>query len=44
MMKPGRVRKACGRVRVTVQLVDAEMDTHIWAERYDRDLKKTRLL
>jgi adenylate cyclase len=24
---------------VTVQLIDAETDTHIWAERYDRDLK-----
>ena len=35
----GSVRKAGGRVRVTVQLIDAETDTHIWAERYDRDLK-----
>ena len=35
----GSVRKAAGRVRVTVQLIDAETDTHIWAERYDRELK-----
>ncbi len=34
----GSVRKAGGRVRVTVQLIDAETDRHIWAERYDRDL------
>jgi adenylate cyclase len=35
----GSVRKAGGRVRVTVQLIDAETDRHIWAERYDRDLE-----
>ena len=35
----GSVRKAAGRVRVTVQLIDAETDSHIWAERYDRELK-----
>ena len=27
------------RVRVTVQLIDAETDRHIWAERYDRELE-----
>ncbi len=32
------MRKAGDRVRVTVQLIDAETDRHIWAERYDRDL------
>jgi adenylate cyclase len=32
------VRKAGARVRVTVQLIDAESDHHVWAERYDRDL------
>jgi adenylate cyclase len=31
----GSVRKAADRVRVTVQLIDAETDTHIWAERCD---------
>lgn len=35
----GSVRKAGGRVRVTVQLIDAETDRHIWAERYDRELQ-----
>jgi adenylate cyclase len=34
----GSVRKALDRVRVTVQLIDAESDRHVWAERYDRDL------
>jgi len=34
----GSVRKAGNRVRVTVQLIDAETDRHIWAERYDREL------
>ena len=35
----GSVRKAGNRVRITVQLIDAETDRHIWAERYDRDLE-----
>ena len=35
----GSVRKAGNRVRVTVQLIDAEADRSIWAERYDRDLE-----
>jgi adenylate cyclase len=34
----GSVRKAANRVRITVQLIDAETDRHIWAERYDREL------
>ena len=34
----GSVRKAGNRVRVTVQLIDAEADRHVWAERYDREL------
>ena len=34
----GSVRKAPDRVRVTVQLIDGETETHIWAERYDRKL------
>jgi len=34
----GSVRKAGNRVRVTVQLIDAETDRHVWAERYDRQL------
>jgi len=32
------VRKAGSRVRITAQLIDAVNDTHIWGERYDRDL------
>ena len=35
----GSVRKAGRRVRITVQLIDAETDRHLWAERYDRDLE-----
>jgi adenylate cyclase len=31
----GSVRKAAERVRVTAQLIDAEMGHHIWADRYD---------
>jgi adenylate cyclase len=34
----GSVRKHGNRVRVTVQLIDAEADAHLWAERYDREL------
>jgi adenylate cyclase len=34
----GSVRKAGDRVRVTVQLIDAEADHHVWAERFDRQL------
>src|SRR5690606_33592571 len=35
----GSVRKAGRRVRVTVQLIAAEPDRHVWAERYDRELE-----
>ncbi|UCI10383.1 winged helix-turn-helix domain-containing tetratricopeptide repeat protein [Mesorhizobium sp. B1-1-8] len=34
----GSVRKVGSRVRITGQLIDAEDGSHIWAERYDRDL------
>jgi len=34
----GSVRKLGNRVRITCQLIDAEDGTHIWAERYDREL------
>jgi len=34
----GSVRKAAGRVRITAQLIDGSSDSHVWAERYDRDL------
>ncbi len=35
----GSVRRAGNRVRITAQLVDAAHDTHLWAERYDRELE-----
>ncbi|RPI15187.1 MAG: hypothetical protein EHM60_05010 [Lysobacterales bacterium] len=35
----GSVRKLGDRVRVTVQLIDAPADRHLWAERYDRQLQ-----
>ena len=34
----GSVRKSGNRVRVTVQLIDAESGNHVWAERFDREL------
>ena len=34
----GSVQHAANRVRVVVQFVDARTDTHLWAERYDREL------
>ena len=35
----GSVQKAGDRVRITAQLIDAQTGRHLWAERYDRDLK-----
>ena len=35
----GSVRKAEDQVRITAQLIDALKGHHLWAERYDRDLK-----
>jgi adenylate cyclase len=35
----GSVQKSESRLRITVQLVDAIKGRHVWAERYDRDLK-----
>jgi adenylate cyclase len=34
----GSVRKAGNRVRITAQLIEAATGTHLWGERYDRDL------
>jgi len=34
----GSVQRSANRVRVSAQLIDARNDTHVWAERYDRDL------
>jgi adenylate cyclase len=35
----GSVRSAGGRVRITAQLVDGTTGQHLWADRYDRELK-----
>lgn len=37
----GSVRKDGNRTRITVQLIDAIKGHHLWAERYDRDVKET---
>lgn len=34
----GSIRRAEGRVRINAQLIDAASNTHIWADRFDRDL------
>jgi Tfp pilus assembly protein PilF len=40
----GSVRRAATRVRINVQLIDAEDGTHLWADRFDRDLADIFLL
>ncbi len=35
----GSVRRAGKRIRVNAQLIEATTDTHLWAERYDRDVE-----
>jgi adenylate cyclase len=35
----GSIRKDENKVRITAQLIDALTGHHLWAERYDRDLK-----
>ena len=34
----GSVRKAGNRVRITAQLIEGASDSHLWAERYDRNV------
>ncbi len=34
----GSVRRMVERIRISVQLIDAETGNHVWAERYDREL------
>src|SRR5207248_9516801 len=34
----GSVQRAGSRVRVNAQLIDARTDSHLWADRYDRDV------
>jgi TolB-like protein len=35
----GSVRRSQDQLRITAQLVDAKTGNHLWAERYDRELK-----
>ncbi len=35
----GSVQRSAERVRITAQLIDALTGSHLWAERFDRDLK-----
>ena len=35
----GAVQRAGDKVRVNVQLIDANADTHLWAKSYDRDFR-----
>jgi TolB-like protein/DNA-binding winged helix-turn-helix (wHTH) protein len=37
----GSVQRSQNRVHMTVQLIYAPSDTHVWAESYDRDLNET---
>ncbi len=34
----GGIQRSGDRIRINVQLIDAELDEHIWAETYDREL------
>ena len=34
----GSIRRTGNRVRITAQLIDATHGTHLWGDRYDRDL------
>jgi serine/threonine-protein kinase len=35
----GSVQRSADRIRITLQLIDAKTDAHLWAESYDRSLK-----
>jgi len=37
-MIEGSVRKASNKVRITVQLIDARNEGHLWAQNYDKEL------
>jgi TolB-like protein/tRNA A-37 threonylcarbamoyl transferase component Bud32 len=34
----GSVRREAGRIHLNAQLINTRTDTHVWAEKYDRDL------
>ena len=36
----GSVRRSGDQLRITVQLIDATTGNHLWAERYDREMKE----
>jgi tetratricopeptide (TPR) repeat protein len=40
----GSVRRAAARVRINAQLIDAADSSHLWADRFDRDLADVFLL
>ena len=40
----GSVMRSADRVRITVELIDASSDQHLWAESYERDLKNVLTL
>jgi TolB-like protein/Tfp pilus assembly protein PilF len=40
----GTVFRAADRVRITAQLIDAQKETHLWAESYERDLRNVLAL
>jgi TolB-like protein/cytochrome c-type biogenesis protein CcmH/NrfG len=35
----GSVQKAADKVRINVQLIDAHLDSHLWAKSYDRNIE-----
>src|SRR2546427_6318232 len=37
----GAVLRVGNRVRVTAQLIEASTDRHLWAETYERDLRRS---
>ena len=43
MLLEGAVQRSGDRVRITVQLIDGNTDTHLWAENYDRELTTENL-
>ena len=40
----GSIFRVDNRVRITVQLVDARLDEHIWSETFEREVKDVMLL
>jgi len=40
----GSVQQVGRQVRVNVQLIDAKLDTHVWAKKYDRDFSAAQIL